>query len=178
MLKMFTLHHGFWIYFFTRRHPQVWQFVVGSMLPDYVYLVLLGFLLFTREIGWQEVVSLSPTTFMTYIPLYPWAMRVDLIGHSVVIWGGAFVLSLLPIFNRLQAFIVGWGSHLLIDGLTHAAYASFYLYPLSMAAVHSPVSYWEPSYFAREFKLVNGILMGLAALYLLYHWWKKRKSGE
>jgi hypothetical protein len=170
---MFTFHHGFWLYFLTRRHPQVWQFVAGSMLPDYIYLLLMGVLLARGEFGWRELFRLSPLTFMTYLPQYPWALHVDLAGHSVVIWGAALALTLLPLFSRVQAFMVGWGSHLLLDGLTHAAHANFYLYPLSLLAVHSPVSYWEPSYFAREFKLVNGTLMGLTACYLLYHWWRK-----
>ncbi|MDT8902745.1 hypothetical protein [Anaeroselena agilis] len=173
---MFTLHHGFWIYFFSRRHPQVWHFVVGSMLPDYVYVLLMAVLLTRGEFGWRELLRLSPTTFMTYLPQYPWAMHIDLAGHSAVFWGAAFALALLPPFRRAQAFVVGWGTHLLIDGLTHGAHANLFLYPLSLLAAHSPVSYWEPSFFAHEFKLVNGTLMGLAAAYLIYHWWKKRRE--
>lgn len=173
---MFTFHHGFWLYFFTRRHPQVWQFVIGSMLPDYIYFVLLGYLLVQGQLALTDVLELSPGAFMGYIPVYPWAMYGDLLGHSVVVWGAAFMLTLLPSANRLQAFTVGWGSHLLIDGLTHAAHANFYLYPLSLLSVHSPVSYWEPEYFAREFRLVNGISLALAAAYLLYCWWRKRKQ--
>ena len=175
---MFTLHHGFWLYFFSRRHHQVWQFVIGSMLPDYVFFVLLAVLLFQRQVDWRELFTLSPATFMTCLPQYRWALQLDLVGHSVVFWGLAFLLALLPIFCRYQAFIIGWGSHLLADGLTHAAHANFYLYPLSLAAVHSPVSYWEPEYFAKEFRLVNGTLVGIVTVYLLYCWWKKRQKGE
>jgi hypothetical protein len=175
---MFTWHHGFWLYFFSRRHPRVGQFVVGSMLPDYVYFVLVGVMLVKGELHWHELTLLSPTTFMTYLPQYPWAVHLDLAGHSVVIWAAAFGLSLLPAFNHLQAFTVGWGTHLLIDGITHAAYANLYLYPLSLLVVHSPVSYWEPEYFAREFRLVNGSLMGVVAIYLIFHWWKKRRKEE
>jgi hypothetical protein len=173
---MFTLHHGFWLYFFSRRHPQVWQFVAGSMLPDYIYGLLLAILAARGELGWRELFGLSPTTFMTYLPQYPWALHIDLAGHSVVFWGAAFALALLPAFRAAQAFVVGWGTHLLLDGITHAAHANFFLYPISLLAVHSPVSYWEPSYFAREFRLVNGTLIGLAAAYLIYHWWKKRRE--
>jgi hypothetical protein len=173
---MFTLHHGFWLYFFSRRHPRVWQFVAGSMLPDYIYVVLLAILIAKGEIGWREVFSLSPTTFMTYLPQFPWAMHIDLAGHSAVFWGAAFGLSLLPPLRTFQSFAVGWGTHLLLDGITHAAHANLFLYPVSLLAVHSPVSYWEPAYFAREFKIVNGTLMGLTAAYLVYHWWKKHRE--
>jgi len=173
---MFTLHHGFWLYFFSRRHPQVWQFVAGSMLPDYVYGLLLAVIMTRGELGWRDLLGLSPATFMTYLPQYPWALHIDLAGHSGVFWGAAFALSLLPPFRIAQAFVVGLGTHLFLYGVTHAAHANLFLYPFSLLAVHSPVSYWEPSYFAREFKIVNGTLIGLTAVYLIYHWWKKRRE--
>jgi hypothetical protein len=113
---------------------------------------------------------------MGYIPVYPWAMYGDLIGHSVVFWGAAFLASLLPVANRLQPLTIGWGSHLFIDGITHAAHANFFLYPISLVAVHSPVSYWEPEYYAWEFRIVNGILMGITAMYLVYYWWRKHRQ--
>jgi hypothetical protein len=175
---MFTFQHGFWLYFFSRRHPQVWQFVVGSMLPDYVYFVLLAILMAKGQLAPLEVLNLSPTTFMTYLPQYPWAMQVDLMGHSAVFWVGAFALTMIPRFSKGQAFVIGWGTHIFIDGITHAAHANFFLYPLTMLVVHSPISYWEPTYFAREFKLVNGTLIGLVAVYLVHHWWKKRRKGD
>lgn len=175
---MFTLHHGFWIYFFARRHRQVWHFVAGAMFPDYIYLVLLAVLLVNRRLSPADLSGLSPAAFMTFVAQYPWAVNIDLAGHSVVFWGAAYALSLLTPFSRAQAFVIGWGTHLLLDGLTHSAHATLYLYPLSLLAVHSPVSYWEPGYFAREFKLVNGGLMALAAAYLVWRWWKERKGEK
>lgn len=172
---MFTFHHGFWLYFLTRRHPDVWQFVIGSMLPDYIYFVLLGLMLLNGQVQWHGLFDITPAIMMSFLPLYPWVVKIDLIGHSAVIWLVVFILALLPGIRRWRAFVVGWGTHLLLDGITHAEYANFFLYPLSLVAVHSPVSYWEPQYFAREFKLVNGTLIALTTAYLLYHWWHKRR---
>ncbi|VBB08491.1 phospholipase c/d [Lucifera butyrica] len=173
---MYTWHHGLWMYFFSRRHPDVWQFVAGSMAPDYIYVIFVAIMLLKGQIAWYELPKLNPTVLMSFLPLYPWVVKVDLIGHSVVIWSVALMLALLPGIRKMQAFVIGWGSHLLLDELTHAAHANFFLYPLSLFSVHSPVSYWEPGYFAREFKLVNGILLGLALIYLAGHWWKKRRQ--
>ncbi|WP_371365738.1 hypothetical protein SRRS_03910 [Sporomusa rhizae] len=172
---MYTYHHGFWIYFFTRHHPKVWQFVLGSMLPDYVYFVLLVILMTKGYVTWSELGGLSPGVFITLVSLFPWVIKIDLIGHSVVIWFGFLLLSFLPRFKNFQAFIIGWGTHLLIDALTHGAYSNFYLYPLASDTVQSPVSYWEQNHWAKEFKLVNNILMAAAAIYMLYEWWKNRK---
>lgn len=173
---MFTFHHGFWIYLITRRHPQVWQFVLGSMLPDYVYFVLLGIILVKGEVQFADVPELSPLRFMEIMLLYPWVINADLVLHSVVIWGLALIAALLPIFNRAQAFVIGWGTHLFVDGLTHGAYANQFLYPLSTLVVHSPISYWEPEYFAREYNLIHNSLLALAAIYLLWRWWRRKRQ--
>ncbi len=174
---MFTWHHGFWLYFFTRRRPDVWQFVAGSMFPDYIYVVLISVMLGKGQVAWNDLLVMNPSIMMSFLPLYPWAVKIDLIGHSVVIWGITFLFTLLPIINKGQPFVIGWGTHLLIDGLTHAAYANFFLYPISLLGVHSPVSYWEPQYFAAEFRVVHNILIVVAIGYLLYHYWKKKNSG-
>ncbi|MBP2655266.1 MAG: phospholipase nuclease [Firmicutes bacterium] len=173
---MNTFQHGFWLYFLMWRHHQVWQFVIGSMLPDYVYFVLLAVLFIKGIFTWYDLLTITPAVFMSYLPQYPWAIYVDLVGHSAVICAGMGLLTIFSPFKRWQAFIVGWGTHILIDGLTHAAHANFFLYPITLLAVHSPVSYWDPKYFAHEFRLVNGVLMLLAAGYLGYSWWKKHKK--
>jgi hypothetical protein len=175
-VAMFTLHHGFWIYFFSRRHPLLWYYVFGSMLPDYIYLVLVAVLMLGGHIEAAEIISLSPKVMMSYLPLYPWAVKADLIGHSVVVWGAFFLLTLILGLAKCRAIVIGWGTHLLLDELTHSAYANFYLYPLSMSAIHSPVSYWEPQYFAEEFNIVNKTVMIAMAAYLVYHWWKHQKN--
>lgn len=176
---MFTLHHGFWLYFFTRHHKKVWQFVLGAMLPDYVYIAVILLMLVKGQLGWQELTQLSPRWMMAFLPMYPWAVEIDLIGHSVFGWGTGFLSSFLPGLQRLRPFMVGWGTHLLIDELTHAAYANHFFYPFSLYDIHSTISYWEENYFAREFKLVNMVLMGVVSIYLVYQWWKKkRRNGE
>lgn len=172
---MFTLHHGFWVYFFMRRHGQVWQFVAGAMLPDYIYFILMGVLTISGQLSLAQVWSVSPQIMMTYLPLYPWAVKADLVGHSAAIWSIGFILSLVTAIRRIRPFIIGWGTHLLIDSFTHSAYSNYYLYPLSLYAVHSPISYWEPGYFAHEFQAVNNILMAVTAIYMAYTWWRKKR---
>jgi hypothetical protein len=172
---MYTLHHGFWIYFFTRHHPQVWQFVFGAMLPDYIYGVLFVLLLGKGFITWSELGSITPGIMMSFVPIFPWVERIDLIGHSVPVWVCALAASFFPGIKRIQPIIIGWGTHLLIDALTHGAFANFYLFPLGTDTIESPVSYWEPSHWSQEYKLIHTGLMAAAAAYLLWEWWQSRK---
>lgn len=172
---MHTLHHGFWIYFFTRHHPKVWQFVIGAMLPDYIYVVLICVLLFKGYVTWPELGSLNPGVLMSLVPLFPWVVKIDLMGHSVPIWGIALVASFFPGIKKYQAFIIGWGTHLLIDAFTHGAYSNFYLYPLGAYTVESSISYWEQNHWSQEYRIINAGLMATAAIYMFWEWWKRRK---
>ncbi|WP_371376675.1 DUF4184 family protein [Sporomusa aerivorans] len=173
---MYTLHHGFWLYFLTRHHPKVWQFVIGSMLPDYIYIVLLLTLLVKGHVTIPELSQLTPGMLMSLVATFPWVVKIDLIGHSVPVWFSALLLSFLPQIRRLQSFVIGWGTHLFIDALTHGAYSNFYLYPLSYSTVESPVSYWEHDHWFREFGQVNAVAMTAAAAYMIFEWWKKRQQ--
>jgi hypothetical protein len=172
---MYTLHHGFWIYFITRHHPKVWQFVIGSMLPDYIYVILAITLLLKGYVTLPELGGVNPGLLMSLVAIFPWVVKVDLIGHSVPVWFAAQLLSLLPGIKKLRFFIIGWGSHLFIDALTHGVYSNFYLYPLAYDTVESPVSYWEHSHWSREFGFINMAAMAAAALYMLAEWWQKRQ---
>src|SRR5262249_33673191 len=71
----------------------------------------------------------------------------------------------------LAAFIAGWGSHVVIDMLTHRSDGYPIFWPLSAYRFPTPVSYWERGYQGRAFSLVcDGaivvLLMRLAALRL------------
>jgi hypothetical protein len=171
---LFTWHHGFWLYFFTRHHPRVWHYVIGSMLPDYIYVIAIAMMLLRGQLSWVDLVNLNPKMMMSLLPLYPWVVKIDLIGHSIVIWSIAFLATLFPITKGFRAFVIGWGTHLLIDSLTHADYANYFLYPISLFSVHSPISYWEHQFFGFEFKWVNGICVTMAILFLIYEQWRKK----
>lgn len=173
-IAMFTFHHGFWLYFVSRGHYQVWQFVLGSMLPDYVYFIMLGIMVGEGRIGLSEIPNLDPLRFGGLVVMYPWVVISDLVLHSVVWWAVAFVAVLLPMLRTYQAFVTGWGTHLLVDTFTHGAEANYYLYPLSSDRVHGFVSYWEPAYFAREYNIVHTALLVWAISYLLVRWLRKK----
>ena len=145
------------------------------MLPDYIYVVLLGLLLHKGYVTWPELGSLSPGVMMSLVPLFPWVVKIDLLGHSVIIWFSALVMSFFPGIKDFQAFIIGWGTHLLVDAFTHGAYSNFYLFPLAANTVESPVSYWEHNYWFREYRLINAGLMAIVGIYLVWEWWKSRK---
>src|SRR5262245_21423859 len=69
------------------------------------------------------------------------------------------------------AFVAGWGSHVVIDTLTHRSDGYPIFWPLSAYRFPTPVPYWERAYHGRAFSLLcDGailvLLIPLAALRL------------
>jgi hypothetical protein len=145
------------------------------MLPDYIYVIAVAMMLLRDQLSWMDLLNLNPKMMMSLLPMYPWAVKIDLIGHSIVIWSIVLLLTLLEKMKGLRALIIGWGTHLLMDSLTHAVYANYLLYPLSLFGVHSPISYWEHQFFVSEFKWINSIGITMAILFLVYEQWRERK---
>lgn len=178
---MYTWHHALWMYITTYRRQDTLWWILGAVLPDLIYAGLLAALLGEQRLGWQEVGQLNPWQLLAFLPEYPWVRRIDLWGHAVPVWAAMVMLAvLLPERARprwVWPLLGGWGLHLAIDTLTHGAYANYWLYPFSWGQWHSPVSYWEEAYAAREFAWLNRGLLLLAFVCLGVRWWQyKRKK--
>lgn len=64
-------------------------------------------------------------------------------------------------------FLLGWFGHTIADFLTHVDDARPLFWPISDWEWSSPVSYYNPLYYGREFFMVNHGLMLLIVLWLL-----------
>jgi membrane-bound metal-dependent hydrolase YbcI (DUF457 family) len=156
--------HAFWAWYPFRRRPWVWPLIAGAILPDLPYWVSFAIAAIRRgphalaDLGlWHSV----------------WGHPVVVGLHSFLPWGAAMLLLLSTGAWRrwpgLAAFIAGWGSHVVIDMLTHRSDGYPIFWPLSAYRFPTPVSYWEPAYHGRVFSLVcDGaivvLLIRLAAL--------------
>jgi membrane-bound metal-dependent hydrolase YbcI (DUF457 family) len=71
-------------------------------------------------------------------------------------------------------FLLGWAGHTLADFLTHVNDVRPLFWPLSDWTWSSPISYYDPSYYGREFFVVEHGLMLFISSWLLL----KRISGR
>lgn len=101
--------------------------------------------------------------------------------HSLVIWGIVVIVTGLWIrkWTGLVFFSLGWGFHLLIDALTHITDAHPLFWPISPVRPAGLVSYWEREYGSLGFAWVNGTLIVVAALYMVWDHLRRRvkRSG-
>ncbi|QST00656.1 DUF4184 family protein [Pontibacillus sp. ALD_SL1] len=173
---MNTLHHGLWTYIALRKEKEAVPYaIVGSVFPDFIYYIMFFYILifgdiFTataiQELGWGGVVhDLAHALFA-----HPVVEVLRQAGHSIFIWGIAFALVVYYKgwkMNKWTGFMYGWLGHVVIDLLTHVNDAIPIFYPVSDVIIRGPVSYWDRSYYGDIFSLVNGILIGLAIIYLI-----------
>jgi hypothetical protein len=158
--------HAFWAWYPFRRRPWVGPLVVGALLPDLPYCVF--FVAAAVERGPRAVVDLALWRSL-------WGHPVVVALHSFVPWGIAMLLVISIRAGRrspaLAAFVAGWGSHVVIDMLTHRSDGYPIFWPLSDYRFPTPVSWWEPAYHGRAFSLacdgaIAVLLIRLTALRL------------
>jgi membrane-bound metal-dependent hydrolase YbcI (DUF457 family) len=161
--------HAFWPWYPFRRRPWVWLLVAGAILPDAPYLGF--FAVAAVRHGPQALTDLDLWHFV-------WEHPVVVALHSFLPWGAAMLLLLSTRARQrspgLVAFVAGWGSHVVIDMLTHRSDGYPIFWPLSDYRFPTPVSYWEPAYHGVGFSVVcDGamlvLLIRLAAPHM--RWW-------
>lgn len=107
--------------------------------------------------------------------------------HSIVPVGSLLALYWalgLGRFDRrrmLLWFLLGWAGHTIVDFLTHVDDLRPLFWPFSDWRWSSPVSYYNPRYYGREFMLVSHASM-LAIVAVLswrrIHAWRGREHGS
>ena len=70
--------------------------------------------------------------------------------------------------RMLLWFLVGWLGHTIVDFLTHVDDTRPHFWPISGWEWSSPVSYYNPLYYGRQFFAASHGLMLLVAVWLLF----------
>lgn len=73
-------------------------------------------------------------------------------------------------------FLLGWVGHALADFLTHAGDTRPLFWPLTDWQWSSPVSYYNPSYYGREFFFISHALVLLTMAALLFRRLRRRRK--
>jgi membrane-bound metal-dependent hydrolase YbcI (DUF457 family) len=149
-------------------------FLWGSIAPDLpLWILSLGGMIYYRFIlGW----SMRDTFNYLFDELYfhdPLWMSCHNFLHSPVIIGLGIVLVANKrqwIGSRQRWLFWFFGACLLhstIDIFTHADDGPLLLFPLEWSfRFNSPISYWDPRHYGREFSRFEFVLNGLLLIYL------------
>lgn len=186
---MNTYSHAFftWVlarYGFRASRKAALCGAAGAALPDVpafagtAYYVGLPFL---RD-GWASMSS--PEVLEAIYFTGPFGTAGTLL-HSAVPVGMLLALyGLLQLRRRdrqkmLLWFLIGWAGHAVTDFLTHVEDSRPLFWPLSGWEWSSPVSYWNPAYYGREFFLIEHGLMLLILAWIAFRWtWSRAKPRE
>jgi membrane-bound metal-dependent hydrolase YbcI (DUF457 family) len=161
---------------FGRKVPRTaWAGAAGGIAPDVPMLAIVA------------VLRLSGYSFgEIFGRLYwqNWWQIANAIGHNFLLWNAVFAVSLWlarksasPTGSRATLVSAFSGSaliHALIDFLCHREDAHMQFWPITRWKFVSPVSYWDPAFYGREFGLFEAIL-GIALAVALFRTWRRRQ---
>ncbi len=150
---MTTYSHVFWNWFFARDRPWSWAFAFGGGVSDVIYLPLMLRVLFQDGPGsWGDLALWDAAA------AHPLTRAL----HSFVPAGAALVAARAVGARRVTPFLWGILTHATLDMLTHVEDAYPIFWPLSMYRFPTPVSYYDPAHFGREFFLIEHLALAVA----------------
>jgi hypothetical protein len=159
----------------THSHALMGAFLFGRSVPRRAFAGLLGGL--TPDVPMLVIVG---TLMAAGVPAHTifdemywqnWWQITNAVSHSFLLWSGLLALGLI-LRGKDQRWIllaIFAGSALLhscIDFLVHREDAHMSFWPLSRYKFMSPVSYYEPEHFGRQFSMFDSAL-GLVMTFVL-----------
>ncbi len=165
--------------------PQLaWKaWLLGAIAPDIpLYLLSLGgWLYYTQLKGWDSEHAHGYLHGYLYFNDPFWKAAHSVLHAPLVlivlIGLGALLRPRQRWANSLLWFALSCLIHTTVDILTHAEDGPLLLFPLNWnMRFHSPVSYWDPRYYGRQFGYVE-LALDIALLgYLLWSWMQRRRE--
>lgn len=159
-----------------------WAVLLGSVAPDIPLTVLSlgGFAYFTGMLGWTG----GEAARRMYGTLYfenPWWIGAHSLLHSptsvlLLLVGVQWGLGRWPAWQRFARwFLLACLFHSLVDVATHYDDGPVVFWPFEWSyRFASPVSYWDPAHYGREFAVFELALTGLLVGYLVLPWAARR----
>lgn len=146
--------------------------VAGSVLPDLPSYAATGYFVGAKFLwdGWSAMHSKEMLDDIYFTGPFGGTGSVL---HSAAPVGLLLILYGSPRLRRrdtrkiLLWFLLGWLGHTIADFLTHVDDARPLFWPVSKWTWPSPVSYYDPLYHGREFRLAEHGLMLLTLLWIL-----------
>ncbi len=148
--------------------------VIGAVLPDLPAFVAAAYY-------WNSRTSMPRKELLEAIYFSGPFGRTGILLHSAVLVSlllGLYWLSGLWKRDRrkiLLGFLAGWAGHTIVDFLTHGDDARPLFWPISDWKWASPISYYNPLHYGREFFFVEHGAMLLIILWLLARWIVRRR---
>jgi len=124
--------------------------VLGSFVPDISLFVMAGWSLFVAGIDPSVV-------FGQYYFSDRW-QQVFAVDNSFVLWGAGLGMAIWARRPVLVAFIAAVLLHLAFDFALHNDDARIQFWPISDWKFYSPLSYWDPRYYANIVSPVETVL--------------------
>ena len=168
-----------------RSKPLLW----GSVAPD-IPLILMAVSAMTADLvlgnRWGHEESGASYTHYLFSYLYfndPWVKSAQNLFHAPFLVA-AYILVGYWAWRKARAWGPGlfWFGiacliHTTIDIAVHHDDGPLLLFPFDLTTrFHSPVSYYHPEFYGRQFTLFEHTLALAMLIYLVWGWWRDRQA--
>jgi len=150
-------------------------FLLGSVMPDIPFWLLSigGGLYFRYGLGWSGEAAARHMFDTLYFYNPGWIAAYNVLHAPMLL--GIFLLLLWPFRQRLDSplrwlfwFVMACLFHSVVDIFTHVNDGPLLFFPFEWTIrFHSPISYWDPAYYGREFARFELALNLVLLLYLV-----------
>ncbi len=179
---METYAHSFFTWAFAKHGMKAGRAAgisgaVGAALPDMTAFVAAAY--YFDEFGSMPREQLLDAIYFTG----PFGATGSAL-HSIVPVGSLLALYCVLRLGRFDEhrvllwFLLGWAGHTVVDFLTHVDDLRPLFWPLSDWRWASPVSYYNPRYYGREFMLVSPASMLVIMTVLLRRRLRERRGRK
>lgn len=168
-----------------------WPLLLGSIAPDLPLIGLaIAFLisdLLTGRLGPGSSGAAQPNIAYLFDYLFfhdPWVKAAHNLFHAPILTVGYTLLGYWAWRNRklwgptLFWFGLACSLHTAIDIPLHYDDGPLIFFPFDWnSRFHSPVSYWDPARYGREFAIFEHTLTLGMLIYLMAGWWRTRRRA-
>jgi hypothetical protein len=164
-------------------------FLLGSVLPDLpLFFLVIGSQIYFRYLAGANSPHLTEQTFDYLYFNNPWWIASHNVLHSptllLIVLGALWGARDLVGTRRHWCFwfVLGCLLHTALDIPTHVDDGPVVFFPFDWSyRFHSPISYWDPRHYGRQFTVFEAgldlLLLGYLWLRPLWRWAKRRRRA-
>ncbi len=151
---------------FSRERPPRFALAMGSVAPDVAlyFLSFGGIYYYTQVLGWDASRTFKHLFDTMFYQDPGWIISHNLLHAPILVGllGGLAGLGArlqIPAMRWFCWFFAACFLHSVVDVLTHHDDGPLLFFPFHWGyRFASPVSYWDPEHFGREFMVFEGVL--------------------
>lgn len=147
--------------------------VIGAIIPDLAMFLFFAWTFFFQSMSVEQIFTVEyfKPHWQNYFDIYnSIPIFFIILFISFILLKLKFITKKVYIFMKILVYSALL--HLFFDLFSHADDAHRHFYPFTNFVFKSPISYWDPDYFGKQFAILEILLVFISSCYI----WKLFKN--